>query len=503
MANGPLVEPVPVWEREFPGRYAAEINALDQAKINYTIDKPALEMGRLRIALEWPVKGNVVALEVLFPEAYPYFRPTVLLKGDPQQWPRRHCSPFDGTLCLLGRDTTQWPTGWTLADLLEEQLENALTGDGEEDPQGEPTEYWWNTGSSPDSFVLVDSEWDLGSRDWGYLKIMCAGSGGNPPRLRGVVLEVLDNEKNALFNWDGQPPAIFSDLDSQVVTVPWIRLDHTIWPDGRATELFKLINETPVLKQQFARQLGQNLFGFPFATIYPSELALQTSGPAWLFTLLHGPPYVFGKKPSRPPNVAVVATYRAGPCDIGSRVPDVNSLRSASIGIAGVGAIGGPLAAELARSGVSELRLLDGDRVEPGNSIRWPLGSSAWGRFKVEALCEHVAAEYNRTRVIALPHQLGGAADSPEEEDGALLSRLLVGTQLTIDATASFGVTSLVHARCRAEQIPLIQAYATPSVHGGCVVKYDPKGACPICIEHHRFRGTAPKPSGYGAMSDQ
>nr|WP_321467767.1 sulfur carrier protein ThiS adenylyltransferase ThiF [uncultured Desulfobulbus sp.] len=56
------------------------------------------------------------------------------------------------------------------------------------------------------------------------------------------------------------------------------------------------------------------------------------------------------------------------------------------IGIAGVGGIGSNVALNLVRSGVSRLRLVDFDRVEPSNLNRQFYFADQVGMFKVEAL---------------------------------------------------------------------------------------------------------------------
>ncbi|MCA6115261.1 ThiF family adenylyltransferase [Bradyrhizobium sp. WSM 1738] len=85
---------------------------------------------------------------------------------------------------------------------------------------------------------------------------------------------------------------------------------------------------------------------------------------------------------------------RAGPSDLTSRAPQASALFNKKVCVIGTGAIGAPVAIDLARNGIKELRLLDSDIMEPGNSVRWPLGASAWGRSKVEALDAFIKSEF-------------------------------------------------------------------------------------------------------------
>jgi hypothetical protein len=108
------------------------------------VDEVALDKGVLILEFDWPLDGRSIPLRAIYPDSFPRLRPIVKLRGDTSTFPPRHCSPIDGNLCLLGRDSRQWRQKWTLRNLLESQLQSALTGGGEEDQQGEPAEYWWN-----------------------------------------------------------------------------------------------------------------------------------------------------------------------------------------------------------------------------------------------------------------------------------------------------------------------------------------------------------------------
>ncbi len=60
------------------------------------------------------------------------------------------------------------------------------------------------------------------------------------------------------------------------------------------------------------------------------------------------------------------------------------------IGIAGAGGIGSNVAANLVRSGIDELKIVDFDRVEASNLNRQFYFHDQIGRFKVEALIENL-----------------------------------------------------------------------------------------------------------------
>ena len=92
---------------------------------------------------------------------------------------------------------------------------------------------------------------------------------------------------------------------------------------------------------------------------------------------------------------------RTGEREIFARLPVASSLREKKVLLFGCGAIGSFVAVELARAGVGSLDLFDQDVVQPGISLRWPLGRTAWGIKKSVALYEFILQNYPWTNISA------------------------------------------------------------------------------------------------------
>src|SRR5205814_7810394 len=135
-----------------------------------------------------------------------------------------------------------------------------------------------------------------------------------------------------------------------------------------------------------------------------------------------------------------VQTLRAGSTDIGHRVPTVRHLRDKAVALVGAGAIGAFAALELARNGCGNIRLVEPDQVEPGNSIRWPLGASAWGERKGEALQGFVEAEYPWCEVQLCRVAIGDVGNAADES--TQLESILSGADVIVDCAANEGVTN-------------------------------------------------------------
>jgi hypothetical protein len=451
------------------------------------------------LEFDWPLDGRSIPLRAIYPDSFPRLRPIVKLRGDPSTFPPRHCSPIDGNLCLLGRDSRQWRQKWTLRDLLELQLQSALTGGGEEDQQGEPAEYWWNHCGRRGSYCLVDSSWTLGDAMSGTLHMRYRlNAADNVPEVQAVITEIRDAADRVIGSWSGAVPA---GLEAgKEITIPWIFIDETILPDGKPQGIINLMGRFATPPRVL--ELSPSQPARWFAVLYKMEVGFQVDGMGWLFPFLYGPRRVF--RPAKPgkreqgPHITFLPTYRAGEADLSTRVPAVRILRDRKVAVVGVGAVGAPLAVELARNGCRKLHLLDHDVVEPGNSIRWPLGGSAWGRGKAESLSAFIRREYPWTEVKEHTHAIGGFVDDrPEAGDDSVFKSILSDVDLVVDGTASYGISTILSDLCRAQGIPLVCLYASPPVEGGTVARFTPESGCPTCLEFAYHAGSIERPPGF------
>ena len=504
----------PRWERRYPGRFRFEVNALQRAGVAPACDREALRSGRLVLTFDWPLDAaTTLRLKAVYPDAFPHIRPQVFLLGGLDNPPVRHRSPIEGNLCLLGRDTRQWLPSWTLHRLLSEQLADSIHGTGDEDPQGEPADIWWNDLGPKGTYCLIDSHWDLGEAYEGSLVLrfvqadtrthVSDGERIKVPIIRAVVAQVRDAQNNVLHEWEGPLPAEVVAAGKRL-TIPWVRLNETTFPEpdiGKQAEAFR--RDFLRLQRSQPQKIGPNLTVNPFAVAHPTEIGFGQIGMGWVFFLSFGQPNAFKAKAKRrrknpSSTITILPALRAGPEDIGYRVPAVRTLRSKRILVVGTGAVGAPAAIELARNGCDTLHLLEHDVVEPGNTIRWPLGASAWGTPKLDALKGFLNCEYPATEVKTHPHCLGqpgiGSPDMSGDDD--ILDAILPEVDLVLDGSASHGVTTLLAERCREARVPLISLFATPSLEGGAVVLHGDEGGCPNCLEYAWERGGIAPPPG-------
>lgn len=128
------------------------------------------------------------------------------------------------------------------------------------------------------------------------------------------------------------------------------------------------------------------------------------------------------------------------------------------ITICGVGTIGSNLVDTLVRQGVSEMRVIDKDRVEISNTATQVYGDMDVGAWKVDALCKrvfrHVGVEIKTLR---------------KELTASYAKGFLKDSDLVIDCFDNTESRQLVQNECRASKIPCIHAGMSADGYGEVV----------------------------------
>jgi molybdopterin/thiamine biosynthesis adenylyltransferase len=182
----------------------------------------------------------------------------------------------------------------------------------------------------------------------------------------------------------------------------------------------------------------------------------------------------------------VVTGERLSPTDLGERIPTLAGLAEKTVALVGLGGFGAPIAFELARAQLGELRVLDDDYVEAGTIVRWPLGVRAVGHAKVDLIDAWLTQEYPFTKVVPFRHRVGHVP-APDEPEGRFETEVLTeffgSTSLVVDATAETGVQQLAAALADEARIPQVYAWGTEGGFGGMVARVVPgQTGCWRCL---------------------
>jgi molybdopterin/thiamine biosynthesis adenylyltransferase len=124
-------------------------------------------------------------------------------------------------------------------------------------------------------------------------------------------------------------------------------------------------------------------------------------------------------------------------------------LRSSSVLVVGVGALGSPVAAYLAGAGVGRLGVVDSDQIEVSNLHRQFLHFTPdVGGGKAESAA--VTLRLLNPDVVVEPY--------PARLDESNAAAIVAGHDLVVDCTDSFDTRYVVNAACCAAGIPLVEA---------------------------------------------
>jgi molybdopterin/thiamine biosynthesis adenylyltransferase len=504
------------WFEIAPKRYQRELDALTERGVEPHVDSAALSQGILR--LSFTIRGDnsyfklaglvdSIELSAIYPDSFPYFRPEVTAPGI--ELPR-HQNPVGKNLCLLPRPAHNWFPEWTLADFLESQLAKVLQKGAvidleqiasDPDEQAEPSSNYY---ADPRSSILFDTSviGEAAGQDH-QIEVLGKMEVGLPKKAGFLTrMAVLSTQTT------GEPvvplPEAFGQLFPHRLSGHLVRLPKA--PPAVAADGLRWILKE--LEPQGNRLLSKPLVfpnGLTFKRIvglcFPEEAGRGIMGTGWLFLIEgHFKANVLGPRGKPVLGIQPFCYYgkvsRVSAEDLQLRVPTLATLNQQTIAVVGLGALGAPSALEFARNQTCELRLMDFDVVEPGPTVRWPLGLAYAGLLKTEALQQFIKANYPRTKVVPIPHKVGGTRTEGTLPESEAMDLLLNGASLLFDASADKGVSQFLADQAKQRGIPFISIYATPGVWGGMVMRVVPNKAmgCWMCLQHRMMDGSIPTP---------
>lgn len=478
------------WTEARPDRLQAEIEAFQNEEgLDFELDRAELEAtgravfrGTLTRAASAPIE-----LEVRYPDSFPYLRPEVFA---PNLQLERHQNPYRHNLCLLEGSSMFWSPSWTGAWLVSVRIPlllELLEGNPEEmrrqeSPQGEPASHYVQR--QKDAVVFIPDEMlRLPESERGGIANLSVGVNERPEQiLRACLTRVGKASKGKkaedLARVTGPLAERFSKTQFEG---RWVRLDS--FPEGRGTgqELWGAATrapgyETPALQNVPGGKM--RILGI----VCKEEVRQGEWEDSWLFAVQ----IRFQEGKQQRESIYVAHGDRVSPRDLAERIPTLKGLAEKTVALAGLGALGGPIAMELSRAQIGELRILDVDYVEAGTVVRWPFGLGVVGRLKTDAIAAYVTHDYPFTKVKGFTHQVGAVATpgGSQQDDSDVLSEFLDGVDLLIDATAEIGIQQLLGALADEAGIPQVYVWATQGGWGGGVARVIPEETgCWYCLQ--------------------
>jgi ThiF family len=479
-----------------------EFEVAELERLGLVVDDDQLSDARRLVArgrLSTQTHGDI-DVTIVYPDSFPHLRPEVMAPGLRLG---RHQNPYQGNLCLLDRSTREWEVTDTGAWLLTERVPlllgllergGAALREGEA-PQGEPWSTYLRFEPGTAVFVPVGALAVGAEQTGGQLEL--AFSPGEPPsgRLRALLRRVTVRGPRAERTVAEADEDLRTGFSGTVLHGRWVRLPGAPEDPTPLSLLSAVVAADPSLKQPRWRHAGDSSIDV-VGCLISEEVTHGHEEQGWVFLVrirrTTGPH-------RRQEAVYITRGERLSERDLAARIPTLTPLRERSVLLVGAGALGAPVVLELARCGVGRISIIDGETLEAGNTVRWPLGLSAVGWPKVNALAGWIQSEYPYTKVSVIPAHVGHAPNTGELEVAReqseldVLAELLEGTDLVIDATAELGVQHFLSAV--AGDVPQLYVWATEGAGGGFVARVTHDTGCWLCLQLHIRDGALPVPS--------
>ena len=473
------------WFEYLEHRYQQEIEALDDSRLAYQEDKSD---GLLIIKVQYPYKDTLYELTAIYPPSYPYFPFSLRSSNLPIG---RHLGSQFHDLCVLADIQNTWNSSKdTLAGIIRSQIPKILSDHGLDIG----VELYAEEALRPSGFAqyLPDTRVYIG--DWtlpaeSTYGVMTLALDTDPPLvtpLRGAIIKCDDQFGDLIGEMNYGFLDQFYERSKnrhRHLQVKWVRLPTApVTQDEALTRISQIFPE--LKKPRFNK--GPDIVGIAF----PEESSV-TGGEVtnWMFLVrvkVHGR------------SINGYATYLAKAQYLTADIMRVRSPRAAPLAdkkvlLVGLGALGAPLALQLARAGVGELRLLDFDALETGNLTRWLPALGDTGLAKTMAASRLLSFSYPYTKIVEVVVQgANGVIIRPRigtvnpAEHSAFI-QALEGIDLVIDATAERSVSHFISDFAKMSEIPYLWATATPGAWGGVVGRVIPHSAegCWQCFKRY------------------
>lgn len=489
------------WWKRWPGRLEAELEQFKVRRIEARQDMTEMTCGRVVIDARFAMtNAEKIPLRVVYPDTFPDLRFAVYA---PSLKLRRHQAPFGGNLCLIGQASDNWRPSTMAADLIADRLPEliALVSAGgaallaAEDPQGEPVTAFY--GYTMQGGIIIP-EAALHLPETATRGMFTIAFDGDPGWLRteyggaaigtGLLVSVNDEKGQSLAEAE---PVLRERFRGPVWRGAWVRCP-TYPPGEDASRFGDIVTrrvETSLRRTNNRHGKAQALIS---AATFAEEVRQGEAGSAWVFRA----EFVesTGRRGSRS-LATLVRGLRFSPSELAMRIPELKPLSGKTVSIVGVGALGAPIATELARAQTKVVRLLDHDFVDPAGGVRWTQSLEGAGAAKVFALRQTIERNLPYTSVEATQMRVGDASPvqraTPENK---VLDSFLEGAAMVIEATAYENVSRAIADKAQLANVPQIFVWGIDG-YGGVVARCLPgRTGCYHCLSLAFANGTIPFP---------
>jgi molybdopterin/thiamine biosynthesis adenylyltransferase len=457
------------WHRRRPQRLVDELRAVQDSGLTLRFERLPGDLVGWRGTLE--VDGRPHFLQVVYPPDFParppWVRETESLTEQIVDDQSTFHQMVDGSLCLfaMGTGPDAWAPSFTVRDVIARYVEFRRVADarGHVDEHGHPGPRapGWPTGVV---LQLTPGQRELmrlpGGRGWVLARPLL----GRP----AFVAERVSADPAGLdVGQDLAPWAVHGPGPSLVL--PWVSVSCARWEE--------LVPDVAALDALLAERLGAP----SGAAGVRSVVLVEASGDPVRLLWLECPPLPGALAPLLRHEVRVGDL----PDQLFARVDGAMGGREAlaawRVVMVGLGSLGGSVAVQLARAGVSRFALFDPGRVEPENIVRHVAGMSLLYTPKVVAL-EMLLRDRNPTAEV-VRFASSPLWDGAPEASAAFSALLAAPDTLFVVTTADGDVERAVNELAHLHGRPVIFGSVVGQAEQGRVQRVLPgETPCYLCV---------------------
>lgn len=314
-------------------------------------------------------------------------------------------------------------------------------------------------------------------------------TGGAMSILRGPDRVHLLGNASGIGFLDPELVAHFVEPGAGTIPGRWVALDAAPRPEALYEGILTALNASDDQPLERLERRFRQKKGLPLATMLVGFTFLE-EGPArheerrtWLFTDIE-------QKRGEGPRVRRLLQAQAiAPNERARRVPELAGLKDTHIVVIGAGSLGAPVAVELAKTGVGQLDLFDGDRYDVNNSVRHILPAAHSGAPKVRAVAEMCQGLNPFIQVRSHELVVGKSVVG-----NTRLEEALTTANVVIDTTGVQAVGRFLGPTAHAADATLIVAGVTAGSYGADLFVIVPGEACFNCFLRAQDEETIPRP---------
>jgi molybdopterin/thiamine biosynthesis adenylyltransferase len=368
-----------------------------------------------------------------------------------------------------------------------------------EDPQGEPITTYY--GGTTFGGVIVDGRAHTGPvEDASHGRLWFASD--RPPEQwmlpQDTTGDVIAGQA-LLVRLEGESGEELADCDGEPLRKRfgpsregrWVHLQNPPLTDS-AVMLWDAARAVDPTIDAWTRSAGLKLLGLHVR----EELTQASFGPSWVFVVRNVTQVRPSRKKARSGNPSVregnkllvgdpvvVRALRWTDEAMSVRIPELAKLPERKVALVGLGSLGAPIFQELVKARVGTLRIVDGDYVDPGTGIRFPLGLADAGVSKVGALRRWAFMHNPATHVEAHHVRIGSAPETREFDELEFLESVLADADLLVNATAEMDISRQLDRVAVHLGLPRMHVWSQ-SGYGGVVARLrSGSTGCLHCLE--------------------